>query len=455
MKLGFKINLLFTGIVCCILLGMAFLIFGLSNENIHRNFRQQIRSRAGRTAYLYDLFRTDTTNLLKSLDANAPPVLINKNIGIYSTDYKELYGFHDQGAQELKPDTAWLYKAKEDGEYFLKRDEKDIGIFLYKNGVLVVIAAENIAGKAYLNNLKKIFVIYLPLAMVVTLLAGYLFSRTIVRPIRQTIHDVKLITSQNLSHRLYTGKRKDELAELNETFNALLNRLEESFAMEKRFISNASHELSTPLTSISSQIDVALLQERTTGEYRKVLSSLLKDAKDLHQLVRNLLEIAKAGSHGAISLEKVRIDEILIKAHSEVLRQNSNYKIELAFPDLPENENECMLFGNTHLLHSAFKNILENGCKYSPDNKTKVDLLIKGTEAEMIFRNKSEHLPSEEIEKLFEPFYRGGNAGDMPGVGLGLTLTRRIIGLHKGVLTIYSDPVTGTTIRITLPTLKR
>ncbi|MEK7224498.1 MAG: HAMP domain-containing sensor histidine kinase, partial [Bacteroidota bacterium] len=442
-------------IVCCILIGMAFLIFGLSNENIHRNFRQQIRSRAGRTAYLYDLFRTDTTNLLKSLDANAPPVLINKNIGIYSTDYKELYGFHDQGAQELKPDTAWLYKAKEDGEYFLKRDEKDIGIFLYKNGVLVVIAAENIAGKAYLNNLKKIFVIYLPLAMVVTLLAGYLFSRTIVRPIRQTIHDVKLITSQNLSHRLYTGKRKDELAELNETFNALLNRLEESFAMEKRFISNASHELSTPLTSISSQIDVALLQERTTGEYRKVLSSLLKDAKDLHQLVRNLLEIAKAGSHGAISLEKVRIDEILIKAHSEVLRQNSNYKIELAFPDLPENENECMLFGNTHLLHSAFKNILENGCKYSPDNKTKVDLLIKGTEAEMIFRNKSEHLPSEEIEKLFEPFYRGGNAGDMPGVGLGLTLTRRIIGLHKGVLTIYSDPVTGTTIRITLPTLKR
>lgn len=455
MKLGFKINLLFTVIVCCILLGMAFLIFGLSSENIHKNFRQQIRSRAGRTAYLYDLFRNDTTNLLKSLDANAPPVLINKNIGIYSTEYKELYEFHDQEGQELKPDTAWLYKAKEDGEYFLRPDEKDIGIFLYKNGVLVLIAAENVAGKAYLNNLKKIFFIYLPLAMVITLVAGYLFSRTIVRPIKQTIHDVKLITSQNLSHRLYTGKRKDELAELNETFNALLNRLEESFAMEKRFISNASHELSTPLTSISSQIDVALLQERTTGEYRKVLSSLLKDAKDLHQLVRNLLEIAKAGSHGAISLEKVRIDEILIKAHSEVLRQNSNYKIELAFPDLPENENECMLFGNTHLLHSAFKNILENGCKYSPDNKTKVDLLIKGTEAEMVFSNKSEHLPSEEIEKLFEPFYRSGNAGDMPGVGLGLTLTRRIIGLHKGVLTIYSDPVTGTTIRITLPTLKR
>jgi len=455
MKLGFKINLLFTGIVCCILLGMAVLIFNLSRENVHRNFRQQVKSRAGRAAYLYNLFRHDTTNLLKSLDANSPPALFNKNIGIYDKDHSELYEFHDPGIAVLQPDPAWLKKAKEKGEHFLSMGEKYIGVFHYDTGLLVMVAAENNAGNTYLNDLRKIFFIYFPVAVVVTLLAGYLFSRTLIRPIKQTIHDVKLITSQNLSHRLFTGKRKDELAELNETFNALLNRLEESFAMEKRFISNASHELSTPLTSISSQIDVALLQERTGPEYRSVLSSVLKDAKGLHHLVRNLLEIAKAGTHGAILLEKVRIDEILIKAHSELLRQNNNYKIELAFPDLPEDESECLVFGNVHLLHSAFKNIMENGCKYSPDNKTKVELLIKGTEAEIIFSNKSEFIPSEEIEKLFEPFYRSANAGDQPGVGLGLTLTRRIIGLHKGDLTIHSEPVKGTTIHITLPTLKR
>jgi signal transduction histidine kinase len=318
-----------------------------------------------------------------------------------------------------------------------------------------LVAAENITGKEYINGLRSIFLIYFPVAVIITLLAGYLFSRTIIRPIKQTIHDVKLITSQNLSHRLFIGKGSDELAQLNETFNALLNRLEESFAMEKRFISNASHELSTPLTSISSQVEVALLQERTSQEYKNVLTSVLNDARGLHQLIRNLLEIAKAGTHGLISLEKLRIDEILIKSHSEVLRQNNHYKIELAFPDLPEDENECMVFGNTSLLHSAFKNIMENGCKYSPDNKTNVELLFKGTEAEIAFSNKSEFLPSEEIEKLFEPFYRSSNAGNRPGVGLGLTLTRRIMGLHKGNLTIHSDPDTGTVIRVVLPTLKR
>ncbi|HRG25652.1 MAG TPA: HAMP domain-containing sensor histidine kinase, partial [Chitinophagaceae bacterium] len=233
------------------------------------------------------------------------------------------------------------------------------------------------------------------------------------------------------------------------------NRLEESFAMEKRFISNASHELSNPLTSISSQVEVALLQERDSTEYKKVLSSVLKDAQGLHQLVRNLLEIAKAGTHGLISLEKVRLDEILIKAHSETLRGNNNYKIELAFADLPEDENECMIFGNATLLHSAFTNIMDNGCKYSPDNRTKAELLFNGEEAVIIFSNKSEYLPSEEIEKLFEPFYRSSNAGSKPGVGLGLTLTRRIIGLHKGNLTLHSDETAGTIITVRLPTFKK
>jgi two-component system, OmpR family, sensor histidine kinase ArlS len=455
MKLAFKINLLFVGIVFCILFGMAFLIYSVSSENIHRSFKEQIRSRAGRAAYLFNLFRNDTTNLLKSLDTNAPSVLFNRNIGIYRADYRELYEFHDEGVMEIKPDTLWLSKAKENGEYFLRISGKNIGIFQHDNGILVLVAAENVSGEAYIQNLKKIFIIYFPVAVVLTLLSGFLFSRSIVKPIKQTIHDVKLITSQNLSHRLYSGKGKDELKELNETFNALLNRLEESFAMEKRFISNASHELSTPLTAISSQIDVALLQERSVKEYQNVLTSVLKDTQGLHQLVRNLLEIAKAGSHGLISLEKVRIDEVLTKAYSEVLRISNEYKIELSFPDLPEDENECMVFGNSHLLNSAFKNIMENGCKYSPDGKINVELQIRDYDAEIRFANKSEFLPSEEIEKIFEPFYRGKNAGTKPGVGLGLTLTRRIVGLHKGNLTIHSEQGTGTVIVISLPTLKR
>src|SRR5690242_12473762 len=140
MKLSFKIITLFTGIVSCILLGMSLLVFNLSRENVRKDFRQRIRTRAARAAYLYGIFRNDTTNLLKSLDANTPPVLLNKNIVVYDSNFVELYEFHDSTVVEIKPDSSWLINAKENGEYFLQMDRKDIGTFSFSDGITVMVA---------------------------------------------------------------------------------------------------------------------------------------------------------------------------------------------------------------------------------------------------------------------------------------------------------------------------
>lgn len=458
MKLSLKINLLFALLVTGILVSMALIIYNASEQTIQRDFNQRLENRAARTAYLYKVFRSDTTNLLKSLDANAPPQLFNKSIHIYNRQLQGLYEFHDQDTSAYRPDPALLIQAYNGGTIFTSSEGKQVCVFVdNKSGddFVIVVAAENINGREYLNQLKRIFFVFMPVAILFALLVGYLFARSIVKPIRETIQDAKLIGSQNLSKRLYVGKRKDELTELNASFNALLDRLEESFSIQRRFISNASHELSTPLTSISSQIEVALLQDRSGEQYRTVLQSVLEDAKELHQLTKNLLEIAKAGTHGTISLEKIRLDEILFRAHGDVLKQHPDYSIELQFSDLPEDENECMVFGNPHLLHSAFKNIMENGCKYSPDNRVEVKLKFNNYETEIVFTNKSDILTQEEINRLFEPFYRSANAEGKTGTGLGLTLTRRIIGLHKGSLTAESNPEHGTTFIIVLPTLKK
>lgn len=458
MKLTYKINLLFTIIVTGILLVMSFLIFTLSKQSVENDFRQRLKTRAARTGYLYTVFKNDTTNLLKSLDSTSPPALFNKNVNIYSEDKKILYEYHDDSTSQIIAPDAWFEEAKDEEQSFFVYQQKDVCIYYYPStgqNFIVVVAAENVSGKEYISDLKHIFLLFVPGAVLFALLAGYLFSRSIVKPIKETIHDVQLITSQNLSHRLFVGKRKDELAMLNNTFNDLLNRLEESFAIQRRFISNASHELSTPLTSVSSQIEVALLHNRSDDDYRKVLGSVLEDIKELHHLTRNLLEIAKAGTHGAISLDKVRIDEILIKAHTETLKQNPGYKIGLDFPELPEDESECQVFGNSHLLHSAIRNIMENGCKYSPDNTVEIRLVFLGNETQLIFLNKSDFIPADEVSNLFEPFYRSNNAEGKPGTGLGLTLTRRIISLHKGQLTVQSDTENGTSFIVTLPTLKK
>src|SRR5688572_13760662 len=245
MKLSLKINLLFTAIVTMILLVMSLIIYNTSRQNTRNEFEHRLENRSARTAYLYRVFRKDTTNLLKSLDANAPPQLYNKSILIYNLQGQVLYEFHDADSQAYRPDPSIIDLVKDGGTKFLNVGDKDVSVYYNKEGmddIVVIVAAENVTGKEYINDLKQIFLLFMPGALLVTLLAGYLFSMSIVRPIRETIHDARLITSQNLSKRLYIGKRKDELAELNATFNDLLNRLEESFAIQRRFISNASHE---------------------------------------------------------------------------------------------------------------------------------------------------------------------------------------------------------------------
>jgi len=108
MKLTFKINLLFTGIVSCILLGMSLLVFSISRETVYRDFRSRIKNRAARADYLFNFLKTDTSNLLKSLDANTPPVLYKRNVAIFDTSFNRLYEFHDSDAARIDPEVSWL-----------------------------------------------------------------------------------------------------------------------------------------------------------------------------------------------------------------------------------------------------------------------------------------------------------------------------------------------------------
>jgi two-component system sensor histidine kinase ArlS len=254
---------------------------------------------------------------------------------------------------------------------------------------------------------------------------------------------------------LQTSSSKDELKKLADTFNNLLNRLQESFDTQRRFISNASHELSTPLTSISSQLQVTLQKERSLQEYRQVLQSIHEDVQQMGQLTKSLLEIAKTGNQGTIELGEVRIDEVLLKVIGDVKKMNHEYEVALNFGILPDDEKSCMVFGNVDLLYSALKNIIENGCKYSPDRRSIVELSFNAKDIIIKVMNKGDVIAEEEIEQIFQPFFRSATAIEVKGFGLGLALAKRIVGLHKGVITVQSDIENGTRFTITLPSMDK
>ena len=159
MKLSIKINLLFTLIVIGILLVITILIYNISRQNIKNEFEQRLENRAARTAYLYKVFQNDTTNLLKSLDANAPPQLFNKTILIYNLRHEILYEFHDSDSIVYRADTSLLRTIHRGGTRFISNNEQEVCLFRNAAGgdpFVVVVAAENITGKAYIDDLKEL-----------------------------------------------------------------------------------------------------------------------------------------------------------------------------------------------------------------------------------------------------------------------------------------------------------
>jgi signal transduction histidine kinase len=198
---------------------------------------------------------------------------------------------------------------------------------------------------------------------------------------------------------------------------------------------------------------VTLNKERTPEEYRKMIVSVQEDVMQLQQLTRSLLEIAKTGTHGSIDLNEVRVDEVLVKVASDVKKQNLDYNIQLDFGEFPDDERLLDVFGNADLLYSALKNLVENGCKYSEDKTATVSIAYLNKKIEVKINSKGDVIAEADIKNIFEPFFRTGQALSKPGFGLGLTLAKRIISLHKGIIDVTSDPETGTIFTITLPSV--
>ena len=239
------------------------------------------------------------------------------------------------------------------------------------------------------------------------------------------------------------------------TLNELLNRLQESFDMQRRFISNASHELSTPLTAILSQLEVCLQRERSAEEYRHVLKSIYQDVQHLAKLTQTLLEFAKAsGNPGGLEIDLVRMDEIILSLPGRVSKINSAYNVKMDFSHLPEEEESLLVFGNEALLFTAINNIVVNACKYSDDHLAQVSLEVIDNIISIYVTDQGKGIESSELEKIFQPFYRTEEARSEGGFGLGLSLANRIIKIHKGTIEVTSGLGTGTTFQIQLPSAK-
>jgi len=454
MKIRYKIALLFSLLVSVLFLLAGFLTYQFIKNEREERFRTRVKNRALSMSRVFPELESEDFSVLNKMDTLHISSLYDKSIGVLDPDFNYIYYYSDVESDTVRISHEIRGKLANADEYYFSDD------FLYSYFIkglkedrpfIIMVAARDAYGQQYLEQLKNVLFLITLIVLIITALVSLLFASTVVRPIARISSQVNRISLQNLDERIKVKNTNDELQQLSRTFNDLLDRLQESFAAQRRFISNASHELSTPLTSVSSQLEVALQKSRTPDEYRAIMSSVKEDIISLQQLTKSLLDIANIGSGGAMELHEVRIDELLFKVADDIRKLNPDYRVLLRFNEFDEDEKLLSVYGNYNLLYIALKNIMENGCKYSFEKKA--DVIAEFTEKGIVILviNKGEIIPEQEKELIFQPFYRAAAVSDKQGSGLGLTLSKRILSLHNGTISVASDLQQGTVFTVSLP----
>lgn len=329
------------------------------------------------------------------------------------------------------------------GQYFQKADK----------GYIVVISARDPYGYRELKALQKILIAGFFLSIGLSYLVGRKFSDFTFKPIRALIKKTKGISAENLNQRLDPVKGTDEISEISQTFNAMLDRLETAFETQNNFISNASHELRTPLTIVSAEAELALSKVSSReSEIKRSLLTIQAEAEHLENILTSLLSLAQSGFDGKKQRwEDIRLDELIWDVKTTVDMVNPDNQIHIDFSDLPENADSLNLHGSLNLLKLAVTNIVSNACKYS-DNR-RVDLALSVTPSNIVISVKDQGIgiPEDELQHVFEPFFRASNTTRYNGYGVGLPLSLNIIRLHKGTISISTVEESGTEMRILLP----
>jgi signal transduction histidine kinase len=453
MNIRAKLTLIFFAVVIVVLTLICVSIYFFSENYRSEDFARRLKNRAINTAKVLTEVKEVNADLLKRMERNNPASLPNQFIAIYDDKNTLLYASDTQ--IPIAIDSALLSSIHRNEEIKYHERKFEVLGFLFAGRYeqfTIVAAATDVYGLEALNNLKKVLSITFAISIILVGLMGWFFSGRVLAPISKIVDRVSAISEVNLNERLDEGNKKDELSRLSQTFNKMLARLQAAFVSQKNFIANASHELKTPLTVMSTEIEVSLLQQREPSYYVNVLRSLLGNLKNLNKLSTQLLQLAHASADFPDkNFNQMRIDDILWEVKEELMHAYPEYVIDIDF-DANIDTDRLIINGDEQLMKVAILNLVDNGCKFSNDHRLLVRLEADDRYTlKLRFINSGKGIEPEQIEKVFEPFYRGKSQQKVKGSGIGLSLVSRITHLHKGTITVHSVPNHMTEFQLKLP----
>jgi two-component system heavy metal sensor histidine kinase CusS len=303
----------------------------------------------------------------------------------------------------------------------------------------------------FIDAFKRGVAVAMALAALLTAGLGWLAVHTGLLPLRRMTDLATNLSASRLDQRLPEAGLPPEIRSLAVAFNAMLERLEDSFRRLSEFSSDIAHELRTPVSNLLTQTQVALSRPRTAAEYREVLQSSVEEYERLARMIGDMLFLAKADNRLlAINPENVDLSEEaekLVEFYG-ILAEERGIRLEVA--------GSATTRGDRLMLRRSMSNLLSNAIRHSPAGGTVTIRLGADSAGAVIVVENPGSIPAEHLPRLFDRFYTGDPArrAGGEGVGLGLAIVRSIVEVHDGVITAVSeDDVTRFVVR--LPTFDR
>jgi len=451
MKLRTRLSLYFTltsSLILLLVLGAVYFTF---SKFLQADFFERLTDRTMVTAKLYleaDEISRDSLNKVRNSYLRT---LNSEVIRIYNSRNSAEFIGDDQQYWDAK--TINLVRSRKKIQ-FKEGQRQVVGIFYKDNqGDFVILAsAIDESNRNRMMELLKIMVAIFILIFVCLLLFGQWIAKNMLSPLDLLINDVKKVKSNNLGYRVSTGQNKDEIALVAENFNDLMDHLENAFILQKTFVANASHELRTPITSMFITSELALSKDRSSDEYKQALHSVLEDADKMDKTISGLLELAQADlAYEPAAKEPIRIDELLWQLEQEWRNKGQSRDLKIEIPELPEVEEDLILFGNAAQLQIALNNIIGNAFKFSDGKPVIAELLVSLNSIQIKITDNGVGIPEGEMDQIFQPFYSRSANVVHQGTGMGLYMAQKIIKLLNGKLSVTSKIGIGSAFTIEFP----
>ncbi len=280
-----------------------------------------------------------------------------------------------------------------------------------------------------------------PLVGIPFILWARSFASKISRPLEEMSAGAKKITVNKLSKNIEIRSSYKEANDLADSFNDMIQRLDQSILEIKRFTSDASHELRTPLSVLKSQIQIALRNKETPHQFGEIFKNELVEVNYMEKIVDNLLTLSRYDS-GKITLKKSIVDlsDLCIEQYEKIkiLAKSKNVRIVLG------SIHPAKIMGDKIFLTQVIFNLLDNAVKYNKEGgKVYIDLRVLQEEESCLvtIRNTGTGIPKADIHRVFDRFYRvdKSRSREIMGSGLGLSIVKLIVELHGGKVTIGSE----------------